>query len=80
MPNIPYTATPHIELMVSTDGGNTWSDPKRAELGEVGQYTTRVYWRQLGTGRDFMFKFRCTDPVQFVVAAAYASIEPGEPD
>jgi hypothetical protein len=76
----PYVSNPHIELMVSTDGGNTWAQAEPAELGEVGQYTTRVYWRQLGTGRDFMFKFRCTDPVPFIVSAGYATIEPGEPD
>jgi hypothetical protein len=77
---IPQTATPHVELFVSTDGGNTWSDPQAAELGEVGQFTTRVYWRQLGTGRDFLFKFRCTDPVPFVVVSGYATIIPGQPD
>lgn len=76
----PSVSTPHIELMVSTDGGNTWGDPQAAELGEVGQYRTRVYWRQLGTDRDFMFKFRCTDPVPFIVAAGYATIKPGQPD
>jgi len=77
---VPFTATPHVEMCVSIDGGNTWSQWQAADLGEVGQYNTRVYWRQLGTGRDFLFKFRCTDPVPFIVAAGYATIEPGEPD
>jgi photosystem II stability/assembly factor-like uncharacterized protein len=76
----PFVHNPHVELMVSTDGGNIWSQPEPAELGEVGQYRTRVYWRQLGTGRDFLFKFRCTDPVPFIVAAGYATIKPGTPD
>jgi hypothetical protein len=76
----PYTATPQIEVFVSTDGGNTYGDPLPAELGEVGKYSTRVFWRQLGDARDFVFKFRCTDPVPFIVAAGYATIKPGQPD
>jgi hypothetical protein len=77
---LPETATPHIELFISTDGGNTWSQGESAELGRVGEYRTRVYWRQLGTARDFLFKFRLTDPVPWIVAAGYATIKPGQPD
>jgi hypothetical protein len=77
---LPFTATPQIQLFISTDGGNTWVPGEAAELGEVGRYETRVTWRQLGTARDFLLKFVCTDPVPFIVAAAYATLMPGTPD
>jgi len=78
--NNAYFNTPHIELFMSTDGGYTWAQGDPAELGHQGQYTSRVYWRQLGTARDFLFKFRCTDPVPFIVCGGYATIEACEPD
>jgi hypothetical protein len=49
------------------------------ELGEVGRYRTKVFWRSLGEGYDFVFKFRCTDPVPFIVVAGYATISPRTP-
>ena len=76
----PFTSDPSIQLQVSTDGGYTWWDAEPASMGEVGKYSRRVYWRQLGTSRDFVFKFICTDPVPFIITSGYASISPGVPD
>jgi hypothetical protein len=76
----PNTATPHIELFISTDGGNTWAQGEPMELGEVGRYHTRVLWRGLGTARDFLFKFRCTDAIPFIIADGYATIKPCQPE
>jgi Phage stabilisation protein len=76
---VPFTACPKIELFVSTDGGKIYRKPRAMEIGEVGRYRTKVFWRSLGQGYDFIFKFRCTDPVPFVIVAGYATINPRTP-
>jgi hypothetical protein len=62
---------PQVMLQVSKDNGHTWGNERWVKLGAIGKYLTRVIWRQLGTGRDFVFKIRITDPVKVVVTGAY---------
>lgn len=62
---------PQVMLQVSKDNGHTWGNERWVTLGAIGKYLTRVIWRQLGTGRDFVFKIRITDPVKVVVTGAY---------
>ena len=64
-------SNPQVMLQVSKDNGHTYGNERWADLGAIGQYLTRVIWRQLGTGRDFVFKIRIADPVKVVVTGAY---------
>lgn len=54
---------PQIFLQYSDDGGRTWSAELWRPLGKVGEYFTRVIWRQLGRARDRVFKVSGSDPV-----------------
>jgi len=64
-------SNPQVMLQVSKDNGHTYGNERWADLGKIGEYLTRVIWRQLGTGRYFTFKVRITDPVKVVVTGAY---------
>jgi hypothetical protein len=58
---------PTVEMRVSRDAGNTWSDWRPAPLGAQGQYRTKVQWRRCGMASQpgFLAEFRVTDPVPF---------------
>lgn len=62
---------PQIMLQISKDNGHTWGNERWQALGKIGEYVTRVIWRQLGTSYDFVFKIRITDPVKVVITGAY---------
>jgi hypothetical protein len=67
---------PKVEMSMSRDAGQTWSDWDdsalgNASIGGAGDYRTVPEWRRLGMF-DFpgaMFRFRVTDPVPFRVSA-----------
>lgn len=58
---------PQMMLQISKDGGHTWGTEHWTTIGALGNYRTRVLWRQLGMARDWCFKFRITDPVKRVI-------------
>jgi hypothetical protein len=62
-------------LQVSRDGGFTYSNEMWTTFGQAGEYLKRAEWRRLGVSRNYVFKFRITDPVKVVMmsAAAYAA-------
>ena len=63
--------TPVCMLQISRDGGFTYGPERWASMGALGQYRTRARWLRCGRARDFVFKFRVTDPVYTVFAGAY---------
>ena len=67
--------TPQIMLQVSRDGGYTYGNEMWTTFGQAGQYLRRAEWRRLGVSRNYVFKFRITDPVKvvFISSAAYAT-------
>jgi hypothetical protein len=67
--------TPQVMLQVSRDGGYTWGDEMWATCGAQGDFLSRAEWRRLGVSRNYVFKFRITDPIKTVLigAAAYAT-------
>lgn len=67
--------TPQVMLQVSRDGGYTWGNEMWTSSGQAGQFLHRAEWRRLGVSRNYVFKFRITDPVKVVMmsAAAYAT-------
>lgn len=67
---------PQMMLKISRDNGHTWGNELWRPMGKIGQYLRRVIWRRLGgTQGDMVFKFRITDPVKVVIAAASLEAE-----
>lgn len=71
----PVIYSPQAMLQVSRDGGYTYGNEMWTSFGQVGEYLRRAEWRRLGVSRNYVFKFRITDPVKVVLigAAAYAT-------
>lgn len=65
---------PQIMLTVSKDGGHEWGNELWRSFGMVGKYKTRAVWNRLGMARDWLFKFRITDPVKVVIIAAWGQV------
>jgi len=66
---------PQVMLQVSRDGGFTWGNEMWTSFGAQGDFLRRAEWRRLGVSRNYVFKFRISDPVKVVLigAAAYAT-------
>ena len=62
---------PSILMQYSKDGGYTWSSELTRSLGKQGQYDKRVRFNRLGSGREWLFRFRMSDPVDMVLIDAY---------
>lgn len=61
-------SNPQIMVSVSKDGGRTFGNERLMSVGMVGQYIgPRATLRRFGAARDFVFRFRMTDPVKFAV-------------
>lgn len=73
--SVPVIFNPQAMLQISRDGGYTWGNELWSSFGQVGQYLHRAEWRRLGVSRNYVWKFRITDPVKVVLigAAAYAT-------
>jgi len=72
-------ANPRVMLRWSDDGGHTWSNEHWAEMGRIGQYGRRVFWRRLGMTlklRDRVYELSGTDPVKIAIMGAELNIEP----
>jgi hypothetical protein len=64
---------PKVMLRWSDDGGHTWSNEHWSELGRIGEYSRRVFWRRLGMTlklRDRVYEVSGTDPVKIAVMGA----------
>ena len=67
-------ADPKIMMSVSKDGGHTYGNEIWVPMGKQGEYRRRAVWRKLGRARDWVFKFRITDPVKTVFVAAWGRL------
>jgi hypothetical protein len=65
---------PQVVMQISRDGGHTFGTELPASMGRIGQYGIRALWNRLGRSRDWVFRFRCTDPVKTVFVAAWARL------
>lgn len=66
---------PKVMMSVSKDGGKTWSTPREATLGKVGEYNARAIWNNMGDFDNIIVKFRVTDPVKTVFLRAWYELE-----
>jgi hypothetical protein len=73
----PVPFQPQLTLRYSDDGGQTWSNEKKAYGGAIGNYLARVIWRQLGSGRDRVFEVFSTDAIQHIWCEAYLEVTQG---
>lgn len=60
-------SNPQIMLAISKDGGHTYDAEQWTDIGPIGEFGTLAIWRQLGVARDWVFKFRITDPIKRVI-------------
>ena len=65
---------PQVMMRYSTDGGHTWSSELWADLGAIGEFDRRPQWDNLGTGRDWVFEFSVSDPVEFNMFNIHADV------
>ena len=75
--NTQNNVNPRIVLEISNDGGQTWSNPIYASLGQIGRWYTRARWQRLGSSRDRVFRVTVTDPVKVQLLSAYLDAEIG---
>jgi hypothetical protein len=62
----------------SNDGGFTWSTPRQASMGAIGEYLRRVKVNRCGRSRNRVFEISGTDPVpNLVINGAYLGVDEG---
>jgi hypothetical protein len=62
---------PHVLLRVSTNFGKTWSSERRASLGAIGTFGTRVFWNRCGSSDlSWTPEIVVTDPVPLRLTGA----------
>jgi hypothetical protein len=66
---------PQVGLSISRDNGNTFGAEMMRNIGPVGTYSNTVDWTRLGVARNFVFKLRVTDPVDFTLINAFIDPE-----
>jgi hypothetical protein len=70
---------PEAMLRWSDDGGHTWSNEHWTQMGRIGQYGFRAFWRRLGMTlklRDRVYELSGTDPVKIVITGANLLVSP----
>jgi hypothetical protein len=67
-------SAPLMMLSYSKNAGATWSAPRTASMGAMGQNSVRVFWTRCGRAKDFTPKLRVTDPVKTVIVSAFADV------
>lgn len=71
-------STPEIMLSISKDGGHEYGTEQWVTIGAIGKYKARAIWRRLGMSRDWVFKFRITDPVKRVIYGSSIDMRVGK--
>lgn len=62
---------PHLLLRCSDDGGENYGPELLMTVGQIGQFTTRVYANRLGYARDRVYWLRYADPTYMGLIGAY---------
>lgn len=72
------TPNPQLVLDYSKDSGMTWQPLLIARsMGQIGQYTKRLRWLNLGESRSWVLRIRITDPVRRTVIGTYIDLAQG---
>ncbi len=62
---------PQVMLRCSNDGGKTWGSEVWRSAGKAGEYSRRIRWNGLGSGRRRVFEVVMTDPVLWRITGCY---------
>lgn len=71
--NLGQGSDPQVMLRWSDDGGHTWSNEHWSDMGKIGEYYRRVWFRRLGMTlklRDRVYELSGTDPVKVSIMGA----------
>lgn len=71
-----YSIQPEMLLEVSRDGGNTWGHVRRCRMGNVGQYSRRVRFHNLGYNRLCVLKITYSHPTSLELTACSQRVSP----
>ena len=77
--NTGQGSDPKAMLRWSDDGGHTWSNEHWSNMGKIGQYGYRTFWRRLGMTmkiRDRVYEVSGTDPVKITIMGAQLILSP----
>jgi hypothetical protein len=64
----------HVWLSYSKNGGHTFTNETNRSIGAIGKYATRIIWRKLGFGRNWIFRIRTWSTGKIIIKGAYARI------
>jgi hypothetical protein len=72
------TPDPQLNLEYSKDGGMTWAPLLISRsMGQIGEYTKRLRWLNLGESRSWVLRITVTDPVRRTIIGTYLDLAPG---
>jgi Neuraminidase (sialidase) len=66
---------PDVMLRYSDDGGNTWSNTKYRDIGDIGQYGRRVAFTRMGQFIARVIEVSVSDAVKRDIIAASVDLE-----
>lgn len=69
-----YLYKPSIELFFSDDGGVSYLSADVREFSQMGVYSWRMRWYQLGTSRNRSYRLVCVSPVPIVLLGAVMNV------
>jgi hypothetical protein len=67
---------PRIMFQFSRDGGHTWMNERWRSPNKVGEYYKRAFWANAGSGFMPYGRVTATDPIEWIIVGATASIQP----
>lgn len=70
-----YLYKPNIELFWSDDGGISFDSADVREFSQIGVYSWRMRWYELGASRNRVYKLICVSPVPIVVLGAVMNVK-----
>jgi hypothetical protein len=73
--NLGQGVAPQLMMQISRDGGHEWGTEIWRDIGAMGKYKARAVFNRLGRARDWLFRFRVTDPVKTVFVAAWGKLK-----
>ena len=69
-------SSPVLNMQVSSDHGRTYSQQMSRNGPAIGEYNKKLSW-ECGAGYSLRFKFSCSDPVNWALIRATATMEMG---
>jgi hypothetical protein len=67
-------SAPVIYMSHSDDGGHTWTTPRAATAGAIGQWRWRAIWPTMGSYTQRMIAFRINEPIFAAFLGCWAHI------